>query len=77
MRSGCSDSRVVPRVDQQSYVESGVTSLTSDVRAAGFLRITADWPKYALDLTADAVLALHHLPRRPLLRRRDPDAPFA
>ena len=37
-----------PRVDQRSYVESGATSLTSDVRAAGFLRITADWPKYAI-----------------------------
>ncbi len=45
MRSDCSDSRGTSRADQQSYVESGATSLTSDVRAAGFLRITADEPK--------------------------------
>ena len=48
MRSDCSDSRGASRADQQSYVESGATSLTSDVRAAGFLRITADEPKYAI-----------------------------
>ena len=52
MRSDCSDRRGASRADQQSYVESGATSLTSDVRAAGFLRITADEPKYAICVVA-------------------------
>ena len=50
MRSDCSDRRGASRADQQSYVESGATSLTSDVRAAGFLRITADEPNYASEI---------------------------
>jgi hypothetical protein len=39
-------------VDQRSYVESGAISRMSGVSAAGFLRITADWPKYAICVAA-------------------------